>query len=207
MKLAQDIYKDGKWVQRTHIDGKYTWTVSGVLWNNIKERTTPGSATQMREPTYIGSENKFESFENFVLWNRKQIGYGLGYDLDSDILLKNRKVYSEDTCLLIPPALNRFLQSRKKQRTQNLPMGLLRTGNKFLVRNCIKDDISGKDINLVYCYVSTIQEGIRIYEESVEKSKQIWISRLENSGRYQVDPRVVNFLKNWKYVSDWSTNE
>lgn len=207
MKLTQDIYKDGKWLQRTHIGGKFTWTVSGVLWNNIKERTTPGSATQRREPTYKGAENKFESFEKFVLWNRNQIGYGLGYDLDSDILLKNKKVYSEDTCLLIPPALNRFLQSRKKQRTQDLPTGLLRTGNKILVRNSIKDDISGKDIDLVYCYVNTIQDGILIYEESVEKSKQIWINRLENSGRYQVDPRVVHFLKNWKYVSEWNTSE
>jgi len=39
MSKLQPDYKDvkGRWVQRSHIGDKYVWTVSGVLWNNIKE--------------------------------------------------------------------------------------------------------------------------------------------------------------------------
>ena len=76
----------GKWLQRCWKDGKYIWTISGVLWNNVKERCTSGSATQSREPTYIGAVNRFEGFQEFVSWHQLQVSYGLGYDLDSDIL-------------------------------------------------------------------------------------------------------------------------
>ena len=86
MKLQADYKKDGRWVQRSWIGDKYTWTVSGVLWNNIKERCTPNGVTQSREPTYVGCKNLFKDFESFVEWHQLQIGYGLGYQLDSDIL-------------------------------------------------------------------------------------------------------------------------
>lgn len=204
MKTTHDTYRDGRWLQRLNLNGKYTWTISGVLWNNIKERTTPGSTTQLREPSYVGSKNGFESFASFADWNMSQVGYGLGYDVDSDILLSGCKTYSAETCLLIPSGLNRFLQSRKKERTQDLPMGLIMSkSGRLFVRNIIKDDVTGNEINLLNRYVDTIEEGISAYEQSVEKSKHIWIDRLQNSGRYCVDERVIEYMNTWKYKSDW----
>ena len=72
-EITDDIYKDGRWLQRTWVNNKYTWTVSGVLWNNIKERCTPNSHTQKRESTYIGSLNKFGTYERFVSWKQHGI--------------------------------------------------------------------------------------------------------------------------------------
>ena len=204
-KTTEDIYTNGRWLQRTFIDNKYTWTVSGVLWNNIKERCTPNSHTQKRESTYIGSLNKFETYERFVSWNRNQVGYGLGYDLDSDILKQDSKIYSEETCLLIPSALNRFLQSHKRTRTQDLPMGSVWSGSKLWVRMKLMDDVLCKSVDIVNVRVDgeNIDLARQLYTEAANKAACIWYDRLANSGQYKVDQKVIDYMKNWRYICDW----
>lgn len=196
MKLTQDIYKNGKWLQRIRMNGKFVWTHSGVLWNNIKARTNPNGAQQRREPSYIGSTNDFESFLHFVEWNKSQIGYGIGYDLDSDILKNGTKRYSPETCLLIPPALNRFIQSRKKRRNLDLPLGLTINNGRLVAKLTFTDDITGKNKILLLKYVDSIDEGMKLYAEAFDRAKEIWIDRLENSGRYSVDKRAIEYVRN-----------
>lgn len=195
MKLTHDTYRDGRWLQRIRMQGKFIWTQSGVLWNNIKARTNPEGTQQKREPSYIGSTNDFESFLHFVEWNRAQIGYGMGYDLDSDILKKGAKRYSPETCLLIPPALNRFLQSRKKRRILDLPMGLTISNGRLVSKLTLIDDITGKNEPLLLKHVDSIEEGKELYLEAFNRAKEIWIDRLENSGRYCVDKRAIEYIK------------
>jgi hypothetical protein len=74
----------GEWVQRSRINGKFTWTTSGVVWNGIKERCTEGSKRHVISPKYKGTLNDFIGFQEFTNWHMKQVGYGLGYDLDAE---------------------------------------------------------------------------------------------------------------------------
>jgi hypothetical protein len=209
-KTVPDRYLGGKWLQRYNTpDEKYTWTISGVLWNNIKERCTESSATQAREKTYLNSENLFSSFNDFVIWHRAQVGYGLGYDLDSDILKIGDKVYSADTCVLLPPALNRFIQSRKRPRSQALPTGICKVKNRLWVRCVMKDDVTNKNFDTVNKMLPLydLERCVELYKHGYIQAIDIWINRLVCSGRYSVDDRVIDFLLDLKHkVKDSSSH-
>lgn len=187
----------GKWLQRCWKDEKYTWTISGVLWNNIKERCTSGSATQLREPTYLGARN----VQYFVDWNKLQVGYAHGYDLDSDILKREKvKIYSAGTCLLIPPALNRFLQSYLGKRS-NRPQGVGIHKSGFYVKPSF-DYLTGEEVRFKYRTFKAheIEKASDYYSECKNYFGRLWVNRLK-SGVYTVDERVLNYMENWRYTN------
>lgn len=82
-------------------------------WNHLILRCTPSSAT------YTNSEicDEWKCFQNFAIWYEENIKkYTRKYklELDKDILyninhLKGPKIYSPNTCLLIPGILNGFI--------------------------------------------------------------------------------------------------
>jgi len=188
----------GEWLQRSMVNGKYTWTISGVLWNNVKERCTVGSATWRDSPKYRGSINAFVGFQEFTEWNRKQVGYGLGYDLDADMLKNGTKRYSEETCLLIPSALNRFIQSYGSGKNA-LPQGITRDGDKF-VTQCLFTNNEGqsKVVMRKSFKADNLQGAMDAYTEAKNSCAKIWYDRL-NTDKYTVDQRVKDYMKNWKF--------
>lgn len=194
-----DTFEKGRWLQRRHVGEKYTWTVSGVLWNNIKERTTVNGSTQSFEPTYIGSENHFADFSEFVNWNRSQIGYAMGYDLDADMLRKDKKVYSPSTCLLIPPQLNRFIQGRSKN--SYLPVGVSEYKNMFCAKCEMLNLDTGKSEIILNSLFSSVEKAAEAYDAAKNLCASVWVERLER-GDFVVDARVIQFMKNFKYKTN-----
>lgn len=61
------------------------------------------------------------SFSNFLLWWLEN--YTLGYQLDKDLLIKDNKVYSPNTCIFAPAFINSFVTLRKNDRG-NYPIGV-----------------------------------------------------------------------------------
>ena len=52
-------------------------------------------------------ENEWHNFQNFAAWYCTQSSYGLdGMELDKDILNQGGKLYSRDTCIIVPKELN-----------------------------------------------------------------------------------------------------
>ena len=153
-------------------------------------------STQSLEPTYIGAENHFKSFGDFVEWNRGQVGYAKGYELDADILKNGSKRYSADRCLLIPPALNRFIQGREKILDKELSRGLCLTRGKIWARLTMVDDLSGERVDLLSerFNVDDVESAKKAYQSALLKSVDIWIDRLAFSDRYCVDDRVIDYL-------------
>jgi len=188
----------GEWLQRSMVDGKYTWSISGVLWNNVKERCTSDSATQRDSPKYRGAINDFKGFQEFTEWNRKQVGYGLGYDLDADMLKNGTKRYSEETCLLVPSALNRFIQSYGV-RKNGLPQGIT-VHNKGFKAVCMLQDEEGIAQTMLFetFTASELPEAMEAYAKAKNECADIWRVRLE-SNRYTVDQRVKDHMKNWVF--------
>ena len=202
-RVTVDDFKDkgSKWVQRTWVGKKYTWTVSGVLWNNVKERCTAGGSTQTQEPTYKGAVNLFKGFQEFVEWHRNQVGYGLGYELDADILKNGSKVYSENTCLLIPPALNRFLQSYRGKRGA-WPQGMHIPSNtdKLVCRIGRFGEI---DRTIGRFAIKDVDKAVAAYTKAKNLEGFNWYKRLISSD-FNVDERVIQYMKDWRYVCEWS---
>lgn len=202
MRVTQDDFKNsvGEWVQRAYINDKYVWTTSGVLWNNVKERCTIGGSTQMREQTYVGCTHTFRDFQDFTNWHVEQIGYGLGYQLDADILNTGQKVYSKNTCLLIPPALNKFLQTYEGKRGI-WPQGVYLHYTKRHVVARISTRESG-DKHLGVFPISNIEKAREIYRTSKNEAATCWYNDLAE-GKFLVDPRVIEHMHSWKHVCNW----
>lgn len=169
-----------------------------MLWNNIKERCTPNGHTQTREPTYAGSQNKFIDFQDFTEWHRQQIGYGLGYQLDSDILKSGNKIYSKETCLLIPSDLNKFLQTSKGKRGK-WPQGISLCGQRHL-------DCSINNEHVGRFLIADIELAKALYKTIKDKMALTWYNRL-CSDEFNVDLKVIRYMKTWEHICDWKPSE
>lgn len=98
-------------------EGEYTCGVkSGIsksykVWNGMLERVYSESLHEVR-PTYKGC-TCFEGWHNYQIFAKWfEDNYIEGYELDKDILsycLSKEKVYSPETCIFIPPKLNKIL--------------------------------------------------------------------------------------------------
>lgn len=63
---------------------------------------------QAKVPTYIGCSvaDEWHNYQNFADWYTNHEFYGRGYHLDKDILFFGNKVYSPETCTLVPREVN-----------------------------------------------------------------------------------------------------
>lgn len=108
-----------------------------------------------RNKTYEGVTvcNEWLVFSNFKKWMAEQDWRGK--ELDKDLIVKNNKLYSPDTCCFISRELNAFLTTNKGKRNV-YPLGVrYRNKNKDMVselKNCYHSEISvnGKTKHLGY---------------------------------------------------------
>ena len=65
-------------------------------------------------PTYIGVTciKSWEDFQNFAEWWYSQPNHDKGFDLDKDLLVDGNKLYSPETCCLLPQEINKTLNTR-----------------------------------------------------------------------------------------------
>ena len=119
---------EGRWLTTKKINGKQILTISGMKWENLVARCTPGSHTQRLNPAYIGCTNEFKGFHEFCEWHQSQVGYG-HFEVDKDLLIPGNKVYSARTCLLIPRAINKALITKRSDR--GMPPGVYRSRKRY----------------------------------------------------------------------------
>lgn len=99
-------------------------TLEYIVWNSMMARCY-GRLFQESNPTYVGCSvhPDWHNFQNFADWYVNQEFYGLGYELDKDLLCKGNKVYSAETCCLVPRQLNTLLNTKKRGKN-GLPVGV-----------------------------------------------------------------------------------
>jgi hypothetical protein len=73
---------------------------------------------KLRQVTYAGCTvcDEWHNFQAFAEWNTQQRGYGEGWHIDKDLIVKGNKVYQPDRCCLLPPDVNTFLLRRQNDR-------------------------------------------------------------------------------------------
>lgn len=145
-------------------------------WNSMMKRCY-GDATQVSRPTYIGCTvaDEWHNFQNFADWYTNQQFYGKGYHLDKDVLVKGNKVYSPETCCLIPQDINALINKNLKSRGE-YPIGVSYHKTKKK-------------------YIASISKCSKIFEigtfDSPELAAQAYTSEKENHVR-----EVANYWRN-----------
>lgn len=117
-------YKDGKQIKEYR------------AWKNILERCYDKKLKEKYE-TYenVICCDEWLNYENFYKWLHSQENFDkwLNSDkwaIDKDILVKGNKVYSPDTCCLVPNGINTLFTKSNSTRG-NLPIGVYISGKKF----------------------------------------------------------------------------
>jgi hypothetical protein len=180
--LPDHTDRSENWVRSQSFHGRQVNTLSGYKWHNMNVRCTPGSIVQQKHPTYIGCVNNFRSFNDFVEWHRAQIGYG-EFELDKDCLVKGNKIYSAETCILLPRSLNGALTLR---HGYDLPKGVHSRGGTFQAR--CRDALGKPKCLGTY---ETAEEATSVYW----KFKAQVVMDLAEIYRDRIDPRAYEALK------------
>lgn len=72
------------------------------------------------------------NFQNFAEWYYKNYYEVQGEDIqiDKDILIRRNRIYSPETCILVPQTINLLFVNRRNYRG-DYPIGVSKSGNKF----------------------------------------------------------------------------
>lgn len=168
-----------------------------IQWLNIKQRCYNPNRW-IKNPTYQGCSVHDDwkyNFQQFAEDYTSMIGYGLpNRQLDKDILVKGNKVYSKDTCILVPHNINILFTNSKNARGQ-YPVGVIYTPHDtppYMAR--IRKH--GKQI-FIGRY-RTIEEAFQAYKNAKEQH----IKDMANLYKHELDPRAYDALMNWEISED-----
>lgn len=148
-----------------------------IRWKGMLERCYDYKYHK-KEPTYIGCTvcKEWHNFQNFAKWHRENFYQFPGeiMQIDKDILLKNNKVYSPDTCIFVPQTINNLFTKRNRFRGDCL-IGVHSKGDAF-ISQC--NDGSGKKVMLGE-YKSQ-EEAFKVYKDFKEKIIKYVASKYED---------------------------
>lgn len=117
-------------------------------WQNMLSRCY-SKKYQERQPTYRGCtvSEDWLTFSNFKNWMAAQNWEGK--QLDKDLLFEGNKVYSEDACVFVTPAVNLFTTDRSNDRGEWL-IGVSWDKRKEKFRAQCSNPITKKNESLGY---------------------------------------------------------
>lgn len=127
------------------VDGKNTKEYEA--WKSVLERSFDEKLKE-KYTTYklIECCEEWLSYENFYKWLHCQKNFEKWlnedkWEIDKDILIKGSKIYSPETCCLVPHNVNSLFTKSNATRG-DLPIGVTRHGNGFQVQcnNPFKDN-------------------------------------------------------------------
>lgn len=161
-----------------------------IKWQSMLTRCY-SSSYQNKYPTYKGCaiSESFKRFSSFLEWYISQVGFNQeGWHLDKDILGCG-KVYSPQTCCVIPNEINVALASISSKHNTKNKFGISRRKNgRFAVyAHC-------GSINKYLGIFDTLEEAFKAYKQAKESR----IKELTNKWKDQIDPRVYEELMNYK---------
>jgi len=159
-------------------------------WNGMMQRCY-NPKNKINNPAYEActSSETFRHFSKFKSWYYSQIGCEQeGWHLDKDILIKGNKVYSEDTCCIVPPEINVALANNKSVRGY-FPQGVIYNSTKTRYRARIQRGDKWESLGTY----DTPEEAFYAYKPI----KEAYIKSLAEKWKDKIDHRVYDALYAW----------
>jgi hypothetical protein len=124
--------------------------------------------------------------ENYYKCNNEQM------EIDKDILFKSNKIYSPQTCMIVPKRINDLILNCKKARGK-YPIGVTLKNNKFYVR-CSTLDENDNIKRVSLGYYNTIEEAFEVYKNF----KENYIKQVADKYREIIPQKLYNALYEYK---------
>lgn len=128
-------------------------------------------------------------FQKFALWLTSNKHYKEDYQLDKDLLVLGNKVYSADTCCLVPTQINNLLLN-KKSRSKKLPLGVKEDGRSDRF-------VAAVSVNAQNYHIGTFDTPKEAHEAYV-RAKELHVKRMAREWRDRIDDRVYTALMSWR---------
>ena len=159
-------------------------------WSGMMERSYD-KKYHSNKPSYknCSVHTDWHNFQVFAEWYTHNESYGLGYELDKDLLVKGNKVYSESTCCLIPRSLNAMISVEYISKN-NLAIGACNKGNRYGVAIMKNGKIS---------YLGTYATE-REASDAYVFEKEKYVNSFHLSFKGKLSSEVIEAIKNWKVI-------
>ena len=168
------------------------------VWNNIRQRCYNLNTQDKLYPQYAGCtmSDDFLVFSKFKEWYNNQIGCDQdGWHIDKDLLVKRNKVYSAETCVLLPQQINTLITGANAIRG-DLPKGVYYDKSKG-INSRYRARVSQDGKYVCYGSYSNLDDAWLAYKEA----KEAWVKVVAERWKDKIDPRAYNALLN--YTVEW----
>lgn len=151
-------------------NGKYTRVYN--VWHNMIKRCYNHKYHE-KQPTYINcSANEgWHDFQNFGCWDKDNY-YKIEderMELDKDILCKHNKIYSPNTCIYVPHAINSLFTKSDKSRGESV-IGTSLYKGKYQVQCWLINPKTGKSKREYLGRYETQEKAFEVYKYYKEKN-------------------------------------
>lgn len=182
------VYEKGE--HKAKVDGKSTYIYNA--WHNMLTRCYNPKYHE-KQPTYIDCDvdARWLNFQDFANWLFNHQYYGLGYAIDKDLLSKSSKVYSPDSCLLIPQEINNLLTDRSNHRGK-YPQGVAYRKDTGKIQAHISRYGHMSRIG----YFDTVGEAAIAYKDA----KEAHVKDVAKTYKDTIDVRAYHALMAWELV-------
>jgi hypothetical protein len=142
---------------------------------------------QKKQPAYIGYSvaEEWFNYQTFAKWYDENFYKieGETMELDKDILGKDSRIYSPETCIFVPKIINTLI---KKRQDRELPTGVIMVNGKYQA-HCY-NTIEG--INEFLGSYNTVEEAFQAYKTFKENV----IKRVAESYKSRIPVTLYNAL-------------
>lgn len=157
-------------------EGKYKASEDNVktlvysVWHGIIQRCYSKEKQKDNCKSYVGCSVSEEwlCFQNFAEWytNNYYEANNEKMTVDKDILHKNNKIYSPQTCMIVPENINKIFIKGASRRGE-YPIGVSMLNNRLRAR--VKKLINGKCTEIHLGYFDTVEQAFNAYKREKEK--------------------------------------
>ena len=158
------------------------------IWKDMEKRCYDSNCPEYKYYGLLGVvvSEEFKKYSFFHEWYIKNCNDDFSLELDKDCLSGNNKIYSPDTCILIPGAINSFLSTLGK--------GIYTTkNNTYCVR--IRRKLLKENKNF-----KTMEEAIKYKKDKDLEYINILINQYEIPDNIQ--EKLISYVKVFEYKSD-----